>query len=205
LRGGDNQLIGGDFEDLGQLRHLGWQHIDDPVVGIDTRVELSGQAPREGRYALELSATSTSPGVSPQTIAGPWIAGQPLVWITSPPIRVTAGQIVEISGWVRLSQPIAGGIGGLEILDSLGGPELALRVRDASDWQPFRMIRGVTETSETAVTFALTGLGTANVDGVMVRALSPPVAKRLPDVTEAPGPVFPNSARRELFGPPRQQ
>ena len=56
LRGGENQLAGGDFEDLDQLRHLGWQHVEDPIAGIQTKVQLSGRAPQEGRYCLELSA-----------------------------------------------------------------------------------------------------------------------------------------------------
>jgi hypothetical protein len=52
------------------------------------------------------------------------------------------------------------------------------------------------------LTFALTGLGSASVDGVMVRSLSAPSVKRLPTVSSEPGPAFPNSARRSLFPPP---
>ena len=49
------------------------------------------------------------------------------------------------------------------------------------------------------VTFALTGVGSACVDGVMVRSLAAPSVKRLPTVIESePGPAFPNSARRSI-------
>jgi len=199
LRGGENQLVGGDFEDLGQLKHLGWQHIEAPLAGIETKVQLSGVAPREGRYCLQLSSLAVPPGSAPQLVA------RPLVWITSPPIRATAGEPLEISGWVRVTEPISGSIEGLEVIDSLGGRELALRVRHTEDWQPFRMIRGANETTNVTLTFALRGVGSACVDGVMVRSLAAPSAKRLPTVTSEPGPAFPNSARRSLFGPPLER
>jgi hypothetical protein len=197
FRSGENQLIGGDFEDLGQLRHFGWEHVDDPLAGVETRVELSGRRPHEGRYCLQLSATAVPAGTEPQ------IVGRPLVWITSPPVRAMAGDVIEISGWVRVSQPIVGTIDGLEIVDSLGGPELALRVRDAADWQPFRMIRSAADTTDFTVTFALHGVGAACVDGIMVRTLAAPAAKRLPTVTGRPGPEFPSAEGRTMFAPPR--
>ncbi len=102
----------------------------------------------------------------------PQIIGRPLVWITSPPVRATAGEVVEVSGWVRVQQRIAGSIDGLEIIDSLGGQELALRLDDTADWQPFRMIRSVADTTDFTVTFALNGVGVACVDSVMVRTLA---------------------------------
>jgi DNA-binding transcriptional LysR family regulator len=104
-----------------------------------------------------------------------------------------------------MSEPITGSIEGLEIIDSLGGQELALRVRRTEDWQPFRMIRGASETTDMTLSFALHGLGSACVDGVMVRSLAAKSAKRLPTVTSEPGPAFPNSDRRSLFGPPLQR
>jgi hypothetical protein len=202
LRGGENQLAGGDFEDLNQLKQLGWQHVEDPIAGIQTRVQLTARGPQEGRYCLELSALPTSPANAPQIVA------HPLVWITSPPVRAVAGEVIEISGWIRVSQPITGSIAGLEIGDSLGGRELSLRIRSTSDWQPFRLIRGTDETREMTVSFALEGIGTAVIDSVMIRSLQPASVKRLPTVTNNPGPAFPSpalpsSARRSLFPPPR--
>jgi hypothetical protein len=199
FRGGENQLGGGDFEDLGKLRQLGWQHIDDPVAGVQANVQLVGRAPQEGRYSLELSTAAVPPSSAPQFVA------RPLVWITSPPIRATAGEVLEISGWVRVTQPIAGSIEGLEIIDSLGGPELALRICNTADWQPFRILRGTADTTDMTITFALNGLGSVCVDGVMVRSLAAPRVKRLPAPSGELGPAFPNSARRSLFGPPLER
>jgi hypothetical protein len=219
LRGSENQLLGGDFESLDELKRVGWQHIEDPISGIQTKVQLASRGPHEGHYCLELSAQAVPATSVPQIVA------RPVVWITSPPIRATAGEVVEISGWVRVTEPIVGSIEGLQIVDSLGGQELAIRVRQTSDWQPFRMIRSSDETTEMTLTFALAGVGSAQVDGVMVRSLSAPTVKRLPTVPTQtsptqfspmqispvppapaqPGPAFPNSARRTLFPAPIQR
>ncbi len=196
----DNLLVGGNFEDLGQIRHFGWEHVRDPMAGVESRVALSGSAPREGRYCLELAAMSVRSGGPPKVIA------RPLVWIKSPPISVRKGDLLEISGWVRVPQLILGSIEGLEISDSLGGSELALRVRNTNDWQSFRMIRGTSETTDFCLVIALHGLGTAYVDGVTIRSLAPPSAQRLPSVTNEARPAIPNaSAHRTLFESPQQR
>jgi hypothetical protein len=92
---------------------------------------------------------------------------------------VSQNQMIEISGWVRVDKPFPGDEG-LEISDSLGGPALSLVVSQTSGWQPFRMIRAATEPTQLRLTFSLTGLGSATVDAVMVRALEQPIARRLP-------------------------
>ena len=134
-------------------------------------------------YSLELMA------VSPQ---GEAVAGgaDPLVWIVSPGMPVDAGKLVEIAGWVRVDQPFASADGGLAIIDTLGGPELSLYcARDLGFARSFRIIHTVPNATELRLTFALTSVGSAKVDAVMVRTLDEPVARRLPATTgEAGGP-----------------
>ena len=113
--------------------------------------------------------------------------------------------MLEISGWVRIAEPVQGNVDGLEIVDSLGGRELALRIRQTNGWQPFRLIRGTSDTTNVTLTFALHGLGAASIDGVMVRSLAAPKVKRLPAVPSAPGPAFPSSAARSLFPAPHSR
>ena len=72
--------------------------------------------------------------------------------------RLSKGKSLRVTGWVRIDEPIQESIDGLEIVDSLGGPELALTVRQTTGWQPFQIVRGVPESTELRVTFALTGL-----------------------------------------------
>ena len=62
LRGGENQLPGGDFEDLGEMTQFGWQHIVLPSAGDDPRRALCGGAssrclcPVDGRGATGRSS-----------------------------------------------------------------------------------------------------------------------------------------------------
>jgi len=192
LRAGDNQLVGGDFEDLGQLRAAGWQHVEDPIPGVQTSVQLSGHGPHEGRYSLQLQLRSDT------TTPGPQLLARAPVWITSPPIRAEENQLLEISGWIRIAAPISGNVDALEIVDSLGGSELALRIRQTDGWQPFRLVRASKHTTDVTLTFALHGFGTVAIDNVMARTLAMPQVKRLPTVTFDRGPAFPNSARRPM-------
>jgi hypothetical protein len=201
LHAGENLLYGGDFEALGQLTQFGWQHISEPLPGMKPRAELSAVEPYLGQYSLQLSAVAVPAETAPQVV------GRRLVWITTPPIHVAKGQVLEISGWVRVPDSIVGSIDGLTIVDSLGGEELALRVRSARDWQPFRMIRGVPASTDLTVTFALTGTGTALVDAVMIRPLARPNVRRLPSTTDSPPPADPRSAELPgpLFAPPARR
>jgi hypothetical protein len=170
LRGGDNLLVGGDFEDLRQMTQAGWQHTAAAFPSVQSSAQLSASGPQQGRYRLELTAAGDD---TKQPDA------HKLLWIDSPNMSVNPNQMIEITGWVRIDRPFGNGEG-LEIVDSLGGPALALVVGQTSDWQPFRMIRASAEAAQLRLTLALTGVGSAKVDGVMVRSLQQPVARRLP-------------------------
>jgi hypothetical protein len=68
----------------------------------------------------------------------------------------------------------------LQIVDSIGGPDLALSVRSTSGWQRFQMIRAAEEPTEVRLTFALAGIGAAHIDAVMLRPLKPPAQQPAP-------------------------
>lgn len=180
LRGKDNLLQGGDFEDLGLLVQYGWRHVSHEVPDVDAQAELSAVRPYHGNFSLQLSADAKSRKRTASVIT------DAPVWITSPPMPVTAGQVVEITGWVRVPGSTDRRNTSLQIVDSLGGTELALDVNRTEGWQPFRMIRAVPQPTDVKITFALTGLGTASIDAVMVRALSPPAVRRLPPISSTP-------------------
>ncbi|HEX5472740.1 MAG TPA: hypothetical protein VFW73_12690 [Lacipirellulaceae bacterium] len=180
LRPGDNLLQGGDFEDLPQMTQSGWQNVTRSIANVQASARLSAEETQHGRYCLELSATRTSANEQHST-------GSELIWIVSPPVAVDEKQTVEISGWVRVDQPFSDGEG-LQIVDSLGGPSLSLVVGQTNGWQPFRLIRAATEPAKLRITFALTGLGSAKIDAVMVRMFNEPIAQRLPPARTT-GPV----------------
>jgi hypothetical protein len=115
----------------------------------------------------------------------------PFVWIVSPPVPVHENAIVEVSGFIRIDEAFDKS-GGLVIMDTIGGPELSLIVRATSGWQTFRLVRAVPNATELRLTFSLTGVGTAQVDGVAVRVLQQPEPQRLPAVShdeQGPSPM----------------
>jgi hypothetical protein len=145
------------------------------VAHVQASAQLSALQAKQGTYCLDLNAPVESKSGRPVVAAN-------LVSIVSPEVPVSQNQLIEISGWVRVDEPFAGGEG-LEIVDSLGGSALSLMVSQTAGWQPFRMIRATTEPTQLRLTFSLTGLGSAKVDAVMVRTLAQPIARRLPPAT----------------------
>jgi hypothetical protein len=143
---------------------------------VGTQAALSADQPEHGAYCLEMQAGAPAPGQSLDIAT-------PRVWIVSPAVALEAEKTVEITGWVKIDKPFSTPGEGLSIIDSLGGPELSIAVGNTSGWQMFRMVRAVPQPTDLRLTFALTGVGSAKVDAVMVRTLEQPVARRLPAVS----------------------
>lgn len=163
-----NLLGGGDFEDLAKLRALGWRHTAaadgdrvDPAGDDQTLVELSGDNPKHGGRCLTVHGRGAKRGDSLR----------PAAWVTSPATQVGAGQLLEITGWVRFKE-IEPGNGSLAVVDSLGGEELAVRIDKPCDWTRFRLLRRPTEPTRLRIGFVLSGSGVASIDAVMVRPIS---------------------------------
>lgn len=163
-----NLLAGGEFEDLQALVAQGWRHKQLPLPGITSAVRLSPDAPHAGSYCLELEARAIDPA---QPIS---VVSTAPVWITSAPLSIKAGEIVEIIGMARVPEELIGTVDGLEIIDSLGGAGMATRIKYAPSWRPFRIIRRAPSDSNLTVSLALSGLGLAQVDNLMVRSLEMP-------------------------------
>ena len=160
-----NLLTGGGFENLSAMLDHGWRHQQLPMDDITTDVRLSPKSPHSGLYCLELEARPLDEA-TPISI----VPTAP-VWISSAPLQVRKGDLLEITGVVRLTQPLEATVDGLQILDSIGGPDMALRIHEAVDWQPFRLIRAVTSDTQVTVTMALSGLGKAQIDDVAIRVV----------------------------------
>ncbi|MEM6799314.1 MAG: hypothetical protein AAF589_07345 [Planctomycetota bacterium] len=152
-----NLLAGGDFEDLDQVRSAGWRHTR--VDGAEVGVQLSGDEPVHGQRCLSLK----SAGATPATAVA--------AWVVSPVTPIPAGQLIEVTGWVRFTGRNEAR-GGLWVLDSLGGEELAVAVEHADGWRPFRLIRRPAKRAALRVSFALVGAGEASIDAVMVRPVA---------------------------------
>ncbi|WP_254510117.1 hypothetical protein [Anatilimnocola floriformis] len=157
----------GDFESLDVMTKVGWKNYDRVPDDIKTEVSLSLVNPHSGRSALRLAAAPRDVRKMPGPLE------RPLVWITSSPVPVREKQIARITGWAYVPQQIVGSHDGLMIFDSLGGPDLADRMRLTRGWRQFTIYRAVPESGDLVLTFALTGLGEAWIDDVQVNLLDP--------------------------------
>jgi hypothetical protein len=166
-----NRLRSGDCEDLDTMVAEGWTRAETAISGVRSTAELHARA-HTGTYALRLAAAPAA-GLDPPVS----ISERP-VTVVSPPITVYKGQLVYISGWVKLEAPSLCNLEGAVFYDSLGGPATALRWRNKADWQFFDLAREVTETTELTLTMALSGLGDVRFDDLAIIPL---------DVDSSPG------------------
>lgn len=175
---GGNLLEGGHMEEINTLSSTGWRHFVRPTDQVKGSVELSGQSPADGQRSLRIFATAIDSEEAPVVIE------TPPIWITTPPIYAAAGTLLEIVAQVRVPNPIEGSVDGLLVFDSYGGPALAERVNKTESWRRLVLYRIVPPAQESSgessieppppltVTFALTGLGEAQIDSVSIKPLS---------------------------------
>ncbi len=158
----------GDFENLEALLASGWQRSERSPAGIDGAVRLTPNGPHDGVHCLELEARLSRAAGAPPAVAAP------PVWVTSPPVEIPAGHVVEIAGWVRVAEQPIGSADPLLVFDSIGGEESAVRVASAAMWTPFRFVRAAPAGAACRVTIALGGVGRATVDSLQYRFIPLP-------------------------------
>ncbi|MEO1495720.1 MAG: hypothetical protein AAFV43_01075 [Planctomycetota bacterium] len=152
---GPNRLLGGSFEDLDELRRVGWRN-DSAAADAPSPVELAVGSPIHGDRRLRLS-------------------GGDRAAITSPPTPIRAGEVLEITGWARVGRS-EDARGGVIISDDLGGESLAVALGAADTYQQFRLIRAATDDANLRVRFESRGDATIEIDGVMIRPVSLPTS-----------------------------
>jgi hypothetical protein len=170
---GRNMLPGGNFDDPNLVLSSGWSNL--PSVApesdrgnaplIQTSADLIPQAAHGGARGLRLTATPLTPESPPAMIE------TPPVRFVSPTVPAQPGQLVCIHGWVKVPKPITGSVDGLMIYDNFGGEALADRIGQTAGWRPFILYRIAIQPGGVNVTFALTGLGEAQIDDVGIEVL----------------------------------
>jgi hypothetical protein len=163
-----NRLSGGDCENLNAMLGAGWKHYlhqQDAARSITTRVDLTPRAAHSGSAGLLLRAESADPEHKPRAVETP-----PL-WVTSAPVPLEVGDLVQINAWVRIDKPITGSVDGLMVIDSLSGQALSLRRTVTEGWRQLTMYRAAPRSGPLVVTFALAGLGEAAIDDVTVEII----------------------------------
>jgi hypothetical protein len=161
-----NLLPTGNFEDIETMIAAGWKHTQESHKAVRSVAELYPKA-KQGSYSLRLVAAPI-PGQEP-----PVYLSRPSVTVTSPPVAVRRGQIVQISGWVRVATPIVGNLDGAVLYDTLGGYRRALRWTAGGDWGRFKLFREVRTDGEFRVTMLLSGMGEIQFDDLQVRLYEP--------------------------------
>lgn len=156
-----NLLRSGDCEDKDTMVAEGWKRTETEIPDVQSTGELHAGA-HSGTYCLRLAAAP-----APEKPIPVAIHDRP-VTITTPPVTVYKGQLIYISGWVKVAAPSIGNLDGAMFYDSLLGPGAALRWRSIADWQKFELVREVPETTELTLTMALSGLGDIRFDDLQI-------------------------------------
>lgn len=125
--------------------------------------------PSLGKHCLNLNMEAKvdrdskgNPLPPPQALERAFLA------VDSPAADLPPGSIARISFWVKITTPITASADGLVCYDSVGGEPLALRLSSTPGWKQYHLYRRVPTHGKVAVTFALTGLGSALIDDVQI-------------------------------------
>ncbi|MDR2170141.1 MAG: hypothetical protein LBP59_08370 [Planctomycetaceae bacterium] len=173
---GQNRLAAGDMENVISWQRNGWSSQRHKVEGIIEQLSISEQAARSGKNGLKIVAKVDGGESKPKQIeTAP-------VWVITPPVNVRMGEMICVSGWIRVPAPLESGVDGLTIFDSLGGEALALRFKETGgQWREFAFYRYVPEDANYYVFFALNALGEVNIDDVRIA----------PVIFDQPKPIIP--------------
>ncbi len=159
--GYENRLPSGNFENTttAQMLKDGWDNEQDDIDGVRAAAELASIESQSG-FALRLLAVPNTNALIPGALDG-----QPIA-LTTPPLSVKAGQIVHISGRLRIQTRPAASIEGVTIAESLTGSKA--RWKKTRGWETFELIREVTIDSTLRLRLTLHGLGEVLFDDLKI-------------------------------------
>ncbi len=101
--------------------------------------------------------------------------------VDSPTVKLPPGTLVRISAWLRVPQEIQGSVDGVLFYDDASGEQLGLRISQQQQWKKYHLYRVVPASGQIAVTVALTGVGVAYCDDILIEPLVPGPAKTTAD------------------------
>jgi hypothetical protein len=157
----DNLLPSGDFESQGVIR-AGWSQSQHAIEGVRAEAELY-PSPHKGKTALQLIAIPST------GIDAPEIISKPPVSVSSPPIAVRRGEMLHVSGWIKVIAPPSRSIDGITVNDNIDPGQLsALRFTEKSGWQHFQTLREVREDGPYILTLTLHGMGEVLFDDLRI-------------------------------------
>lgn len=164
-KAGPNALANGDFELPPNRAPEAWTLQEVTLDEVDLSAERVTEQPKEGHQCLRLQVKPRDPKTPSDALERTFLA------ISTPAVKVPPGSIVQISGWVRIPEPIHASVDGALFFDSIGGEPLAIRLTGPIPWRKFTLHRRVPSSGTVSVTMALTGIGTAYFDDIRVEPL----------------------------------
>lgn len=173
-----NLLRSGDFEDVDTMFVEHWGNSRRAPDGVRAVAELFPAA-QQGKYSLRLLAEMNKPAEKPveeeavdkkkaKPDPPPAVLNDAPVIVSTPQITVRAGQILHISGWIRVVTPPTSTLDGVMVYDTLLGTAGAVRWNRTNGWQRFEILREVRESGPMKVQLALTGLGEVQFDDLRI-------------------------------------
>jgi hypothetical protein len=109
--------------------------------------------------------------------------------VDSPAADFAPGSLVRVSFWVKVPSQLRATADGLVVFDTAGGEPLGVRVMATGKWRQYHLYRRVPDHGKIAVTFALTGFGTAYIDDVRIEPLVGTAAYCPPGVAQTEKPA----------------
>jgi hypothetical protein len=185
-----NLLPTGDFEntDTAQMIKDGWKHSQGDLPGIRASAELT-QLRGDSGASLRLIAIPDPNQEIPVSLSGTPIS------IRTPPVSLRAGDLVRITGRVRVPAPAVGSLEGVSLYESLSGSRL--HWKRTRGWWNFELLREVSADSELTLKLTLHGLGEARFDDLRIVAWNPLAAGLQNGIQQTsgslPGPIKPPS------------
>jgi hypothetical protein len=157
-------LTSGDFEstDTAQMVSAGWKHAQGELEGIRASVNL---IPLKGRDSVGLRLIAIPE--SNKTEVPVTLETAPLV-VRTPPIKIFKGQLVHISGQIRVPVRPVGTLEGVTLSENISNTNL--RWTATRGWRKFEAIREVKKDMELELVLKLHGLGEAQFDNLKVVA-----------------------------------
>jgi hypothetical protein len=156
----ENLLPSGDFESQKAIR-AGWTQSQHSVEGVRAEAELY-PSPHKGKSALQLIAV---PAVG---VDAPEIFSKAPVSVSSPPMPVRKGQILHVSGWVKVIAAPTRSLDGITVHDNIDRMLGAMRFTEKIGWQRFQFLREVRADGPYILTLTLHGLGEVLFDDLQV-------------------------------------
>ncbi len=153
----DSLLPAGLFERRQALEDAGWQFLNSEDSPWTTWADVRFDA-RNRVHVLRLAASRPASARVLQP-------AEPSVAVRGPLLSVTAGDLIEITGRVRIGSRIRpDSEHPLLIFDSELGPEFAVRPALESSWRTFRMYRQAAQTGPFRISLALQGQADVHLD-----------------------------------------